>query len=112
MNKKNVMYGLLALLGLYFVTKKNGSSTDTPTEDKGTPDLGNGSTPTPTPTPVELRTNLAEEQSWNAGPSGTLDYSAKVRDTTAPQSTKTPYVGTPPQNTEDRNRGKGTVYTM
>ena len=46
MNKKNVMYGLLALLGLYFVTKKSGSSTDTPTEDKGTPDLGNGSTPT------------------------------------------------------------------
>tara|TARA_R110001599_G_scaffold308103_1_gene514863 strand:- start:719 stop:1066 length:348 start_codon:yes stop_codon:yes gene_type:complete len=46
MNKKNVMYGLLALLGLYFVTKKSGSSTDTTTEDKGTPDLGNGSTPT------------------------------------------------------------------
>ena len=128
MNKKNVMYGLLALLGLYFVTKKSGSSTDTPTEDKGTPDLGNGSTPTPTPsgpqastplvevqqasTPVELRTNLAAEQSWNAGPSGTLNYSAKVRDTTAPQGTKTPYVGTPPQNTEDINRFKGKVYSM
>ena len=65
MNKKNVMYGLLALLGLYFVTKKSGSSTDTPTEDKGTPDLGNGSTPTGTP---QASTPLVEVQQASTPP--------------------------------------------
>ena len=39
MNKKNVMYGLLALLGLYFVTKKKGSDDST---GGGTSDVGNG----------------------------------------------------------------------
>ena len=68
MNKKNVMYGLLALLGLYFVTKKSGSSTDTPTEDKGTPDLGNGSTPTPTSSGPQASTPLVEVQQASTPP--------------------------------------------
>ena len=40
MKKKNVMYGLLALLGLYFVTRKSGSDDST---GGGTSDVGNGS---------------------------------------------------------------------
>lgn len=52
MKKKNIVYGLLALLGIYLVTKKSDSDDST---DGGTSDVGNGSNDVDVsrPTPVD-----------------------------------------------------------
>lgn len=102
--KKNWIMWALGLGALYLFTKKSSTTTtSTDTEDKGTPDLGNGSN-TPTPTSTTTSTSTVPYI-----PGAKVD---NVSDTRTPEGTQTPYVGTPPQTTEDRNRGKGTVYTM
>ena len=105
MNKKNVMYGLLALLGLYFVTKKNGSSTDTPTEDKGTPDLGNGSTPTPTPSGPQASTPPVEVQQASTPP--VVVNRASMPNEVNSSSQQVMYASTGPSMGEPKN-----VYSM
>ena len=100
--KKNWIMWALGLGALYLFTKKGSTATDTNTEDAGTPDLGNGSTPTPTTTTTSTSTV----------PYIPVTKVDKVIDTTSNSGSgsSTPYVGTPPQNTEDRS--KGIVYTM
>ena len=72
MNKKNVMYGLLALLGLYFVTKKRDSDDST---SGGSSDVGNGTNDVDVmnPTPenrVPVKTPVVEVT--NAGTKGRI----------------------------------------
>lgn len=52
MKKKNIIYGLLTLLGIYLVAKKSDSADST---DGGTSDVGNGSNDVDVskPTPVD-----------------------------------------------------------
>ncbi len=74
MKNKNIVYGLLALLGIYLVTKKKGSDDST---SGGTSDVGNGSNDVDranTPTDVPVKTPVVEV---NTG--GTKDTPLDVR---------------------------------
>ena len=99
--KKNWIMWALGLGALYLFTKKGSTTTTTTTEDVGTPDLGNGGTPS-----VDKVIDVSDTPVF---PKPKVD---KVIDTTSNSGSgsSTPYVGTPPQNTEDRS--KGIVYTM
>jgi len=99
--KKNIILYVLGLGALYFFTRKSSTATTTTTEETGTPDLGNGGTPS-----VDKVIDVSDTPVF---PRPKVD---KVIDTTSNSGngSSTPYVGTPPQNTEDRS--KGIVYTM
>jgi len=99
--KKNIILYVLGLGALYFFTRKSSTATTTTTEETGTPDLGNGGTPS-----VDKIIDVSDTPVF---PRPKVD---KVIDTTSNSGSgsSTPYVGTPPQNTEDRS--KGIVYTM
>ncbi len=66
MKKKNIIYGLLTLLGIYLVTKKSDSDDST---SGGTSDVGNGSNDVDVsrPTPVDRIPNKTPVVEVNSG---------------------------------------------
>ena len=83
MNKKNIVYGLLALLGIYLVTKKSGSDDST---DSGTSDVGNGANDVDimNPTPEDIKTPVVEVTSGGTSRGGAVATGGSVSTSVMP----------------------------
>jgi len=84
MNKKNIVYGLLALLGIYLVTKKSDSDDST---SGGTSDVGNGNNDVDranTPTDVPAKTPVVEVTSGGTSRGGAVATGGSVSTSVMP----------------------------
>lgn len=84
MNKKNIVYGLLALLGIYLVTKKSDSDDST---DGGTSDVGNGTNDVDRanmPTDLPVKTPVVEVTSGGTSTGGAVATGGSVSTSVMP----------------------------